>query len=216
MSLYSLLLSNSASALSLIKGYLTTPILAGVPISPTLWRPSSKAQVSRKVLVDVQGKKNVTDNVAPGPHEWDVEGYIGGAPFELTSRYMPSLSFARDLLDTAFYSRQMLSFLDVEHREWQVLMEDFQHERRADEQNRIFVRLHLVELNLIVTAITLGQDLPEVAAAASPAAGSDAGPPAGQGTTQASPLPANSLMFQTLGIGPNMVPSGPFGLVPLP
>ena len=71
----------------------------------------------------------MNDNVAPGPRVWTIEGYIGGIPGELTSLFMPSLILFRDILDTAFFSRQIVPFVDTEFKSHDVMIAKFSYRK---------------------------------------------------------------------------------------
>jgi hypothetical protein len=185
VSLYNLIASNAALAISLIKQFVLNPVLAGVPIQCYRYLFDGEADVSKQVLVNLQqGKQNVSDNVAPGPHEWQLEGYVGGMPVELSSQFMPSIASMRDLLDKAYLSRDSVTFFDKYQRAWTVMIVHFGYEIPPDTQNRLVVRLHLRELNsLTVSTVAAAQD--EIAAAANPPDGTVTGAPAILGNTQA-------------------------------
>jgi hypothetical protein len=165
-----------------VNQFVANPIIAGVPIQCFKYVPSQEAAVSKHVLVDMTvGKKQVNDNIAPGAHQWQIEGYIGGGgggellgipiPVELVGRYdlMPSINTMRNILDTAFQSRMTVSFVDRDHKVWPlVAIESFQQEIAPDVDNRLLVRLTIRELTVLsVTAV-----VNELLQAALPDAGS--------------------------------------------
>lgn len=158
MSIYTLIASGSAAALHLIRKFVAMPSLAGVRIEPTVFEPEIQSAVSKKVLVDLTlGKKTVNDNVAPGPHEWEIEGYIGGLPFEMSSVFMPSLRAFRDAIDAAVLSRQILTLIDLDYKSWPVLVERFRWRKTPDVANRIYVMLSLSEVNSLSVSISVGE-----------------------------------------------------------
>jgi hypothetical protein len=195
MSLINLVAGGAAAALALVKQYVGNPTLiyngASVPIQTFRYVPRIEADVSRKVLIDMTGKKFVTDNVAPGPHEWHIEGYIGGLPLELSSLFMPSIGVFRDVLDEAFLSRQPLDFYDADQKAWTlaggnpVLITVLEFEKLPDTENRLLVRIDLRELFFLSAQVTSISPLDKIASAATPTAGGAAGVPADSGATEA-------------------------------
>lgn len=183
MGLANLIASHSAVALTLIKQYIGVPWLAGVPISATRFRRSTRADVARHVLIDLTaGKQYVNDNVAPGPRTWEIAGYIGGLPLELTSLFMPSLNMFRDMIDKAYYSRQLVDFMDPDFKRWKVVIERFEYEKEPDTQNRLTIAVTLSEINVLTALIAPGDPsgLPSA-----PASGTEAGLPVAAGTVEA-------------------------------
>lgn len=192
MSLLNILASQVSRVFSFINQFGSSPVVAGVPIQVYKYVPRQNAEVSKHVLVDLTGgKKFVNDNIAPGPHEWQLEGYIGGFPIEAVGRYeiMPSINTMRDILDTAFQSRQTVTFIDADRKLWpMVAIEDFQQERTPDVQNRLQVRLTIRELNVLsVTAV-----VQQVASAAAPVVGSTDGATVSGPATAPELLPVDS------------------------
>ena len=202
MSLLNLIAEGSATALTVLRQYTGNPkVVYGdlvVPIQAFKYVTRESAVVSKKVLVDMTGKKNVTDNVAPGPHEWHMEGYIGGTPLELSILYMPSLGTYRDMLDAAYWSRQALDFYDADQKGWTlasghpVCIELFEYEKVPGEQNRLRVVLDLRELIFAEVQTSFVSPLDPVAATATPTDGGASGAPAAAGATEvtAEPTPA--------------------------
>ena len=200
MSFLNLIAEGSAAAVAVLQTYIGSPkIVYGdltVPIQAFRYVTRESAVVSKKVLVDMTGKKNVTDNVAPGPHEWHIEGYIGGTPLELSLLYMPSIATLRDILDAAYWSRQALDFYDADQRGWTLVsghpicIELFEWEKVPGEQNRLRVVLDLRELIFADVQTSLVSPLDPVAATATPTGAS--GSPVEGGATEvtADPTPA--------------------------
>jgi hypothetical protein len=193
MSLISILASDVSKVFAFVNQFAANPILAGVPIQCFKYVPSQEAAVSKHVLVDMTaGKKQVNDNIAPGPHQWQIEGYIGGEfPFEAVGRYdlMPSINTMRNILDTAFQSRMTVSFVDRDHKVWPlVAIESFEQEIAPDVDNRLLVRLTIQELTVLsVTAV-----VNELLQAALPDAGSIEGLTAPGPSAAAELLPVDS------------------------
>lgn len=193
MSIAQLIVNNSAVALSLIKGWAGQPNLNGVPIKSTRCDCIMDAEVSRHVLINLsQQLQNVMDNVAPGPRTWEIEGTIGGFPFELTSLYMPSLQLMITTLQGLFQSRQQMTFLDPYFNSAQVLISHFEYNFRAEVQNRVPVKISLVEITILTSQVGVGtiQGLTPsaTAGAALPSAGSGLTTPAAMGASGSTAL----------------------------
>lgn len=196
MSLLTLIASNAAAAINLVRAYVGNPTIVfngvSVPIQTYRYVPRIEAQVSTKVLVDMTGKKLVTDNVAPGPHEWHIEGYIGGMPIEFSSIWMPSIASFRDALDAAFLSRQPLDFYDADRKAWTllggnpVMITSLEFEKSPDTENRLIVRIDLRELRFLSAQISTVSPQDVVAQTATPANGGPAGLPASGGAQETS------------------------------
>jgi hypothetical protein len=195
MSIVNLIASNSAAAIALVKQYVGNPTIGFngvfVPIQCYRYVPRISAAVSKKILIDTTGKRQATDNVAPGTHEWHMEGYIGGLPFELSSLFMPSIANFRDTLDNAFLSRLPLDFYDADQKAWTnanghpVLIEDLEFEKLHDTENRLTVRISLREINFLTVTINTTTPQDPVTAAATPASGTSTGAPSQNGAQEA-------------------------------
>lgn len=206
MSISTLIASGAANALALIKQFVTNPTIGGVTVRATRFECVMEAEVSRKLLINLQanstgqgqqGLQNVFDNVAPGPRTWDVEGYVGGLPFELTSLYMPSLDFMTQRLDSIFNGRQATVLLAPSPtfgtlRTYNVLISRYSYRSDPNTANRAIVKLSLVEVTFYKVGIGPAGSTPALQANASPVAGGVSGAAADAGSTaaQASALPA--------------------------
>jgi hypothetical protein len=206
MSLLNVLSSNLSSVYALIKSYAMNPILAGVPIQTYQYRAHETAEVSKHVLVDLTGgKKFVNDNIAPGPHVWTLEGFIGGLPIELIGRpeLMPSLKFFRDMLETAYISRAPVQFVDADLFAWaNCAIEELEFENDPTVQNRVFVKVTVRELT-ILTATVSPTDL---AAQGTPDTGREAGGTGSAPSPAAQSVPMGTPFFKSL----PSTPSGQF------
>ena len=134
-------------ALKLIKDYLTQPSLAGITIMTEKYEEDKDAEVSQQILINSSGSKTiVNDNIAPKQRVWNVEGFIQGEPYEFSTFYMPSLARKKNLLDTAFYSRQPVQFKDKENKYHQVGIEKLTFTKEVDNQNTQPIRFSLREI----------------------------------------------------------------------
>jgi hypothetical protein len=165
-----LIATNLSFMFSIVQAWASQPKVSSVPIQTSRYRVRMTSEVSKHVLVDTTGlKKFVNDNVAPGPHEWYIEGYIGGeisgAAIEHIGRseLMPSIMLARAILESAYQSRAVVPFIDAEQKAWTtVVIQDFECEKTPDVQNRLMVRITLRELNILsASVLPAGVEKPE-------------------------------------------------------
>jgi hypothetical protein len=184
MSIATIIANSVSSALAVIKQFTAQPKINGMPIKTTRFDCIMEAEVSRHVLINLQQNlENVMDNVAPGPRTWEIEGYIGGLPIELTSLYMPSLKFFVDLLDTAFFSRQTVNLIDPDFRSFSVLISRFNYSGDPQVLNRVPVKISLVEVNVLKADVGQLASVPGLQANASPVPGQPFAAPAALGST---------------------------------
>ena len=188
MGLINVLASNVSSVYALVKSYTMNPIVAGVPVQCYQFRATETAEVSKHVLVDLTGGKHfINDNIAPGPHVWALEGYVGGLPIELVGRpeIMPSLRLMHYMLETAYASRAPVAFMDADLAAWPtVAIEELQFEKDPLVQNREIVKITLRELT-ILSANVFATDLQ---ANGSPQPGNEVG------ITATAPAPASATL----------------------
>jgi hypothetical protein len=196
VSIANLIASNSALALSLIKQIINAPVVGSVVIQASVFRCVTDAEVSRHVLIRSTDSElqSVTDSVAPGPRTWEIEGYVGGFPIELTSLYMPSLNLYIDLLYALFSSRAPTTLLDPFYRNISnVLISHFEYSKDPLEQNRVAVKMSMVEITVLTvesgTAQSLGQK-----GVVQPSDGGSYGSPAKLGSTGNSAVGTNLIV----------------------
>jgi hypothetical protein len=206
MSIATLIASGAANALSIIKQFVAQPNLAGMPIAATRFDCVMEADVSRHVVIDLtqNNKKNVMDNVAPGPRTWEIEGYIGGLLLELTSLYMPSLALATRLIDDLFQARTPTVLITPYFNSHNVLISRFEYSSVPDVQNRVPVRISLVEVTSLTANLAIIEATPSLQSLASPAAGSPLSAPLAAGVTE-SGVPQAQQLVTGLGTLPESV-----------
>jgi Dit-like phage tail protein len=184
MSLQTLIATINPIAITLVKKFLSQPIVGLVPIEATRFDCIMEAEVSRHVLINLQqGLQNVMDNVAPGPRTWEIEGYIGGFPVELSSQYMPSLFLMTTALDGIFNSRQTTTLVDPSSRLYQVMISRFQYSHDPAVANRVPIRLSLVEITILKAEIGTQASTPVDQVNSSSTPGKTGGAPASYGST---------------------------------
>ena len=175
------LIGQGGPVLQLIKNYLTQPTVAFVAIQATRFETTMEADVSKKVIIDLtRGKHIVNDNVAPGPRTWEVEGFVGGMPGELSSYFMPSLVIFTAMLEAAYLSRQQVPLKDPSGRMFQVVISRFWYSTQPEVQNRVPVRLTLQEIYTLSVLTLAANALPS----ATPLDGSLSGNSLSSGVTQ--------------------------------
>lgn len=185
--------SIGAVAINLVRQFINNPIVGGVPIQATRFECVMEAEVSRHVLVNLQqGLQNVMDNVAPGPRTWEIEGYVGGLPGELTSLFMPSLLIMTRALDAVFNSRRTTTLIHPTSTMSTVMISRFSYSYDPAVANRIPVKISLVEVTILTAEVGPSANVPAEQASASPVPGQANAAPAPMGSTpaQSQALPA--------------------------
>ena len=209
MSIATLIASASAVALSLIKQWIGQPNVGGIPVKTTVFRCVMDAEVSRHVLINLMGGlQNVMDNVAPGPRTWEIEGTLGGLPMEFTSLYMPSIKAEVDLMDSTFQSRQQTTLLDPDFRSFNVFISHFEYEYDPSVQNRMKIKLSLVEVFILQASTAPLGTVPPLQQNASAPAGSSMAAPLNSGSTSANVLTSSTVVPSTITAIPGL--SGPW------
>jgi hypothetical protein len=184
MSIATLIASNLSSFVSVVKQFTSNPKINGLPIQAVRFDCVMEAEVSRHVLINLQQNlENVFDNVAPGPRTWEIEGYVGGLPIELSSLYMPSLKFFVDLLDGVFNSRTPCNLIDPSFRSYSVLISRFKHSTTPGVQNKVAVSMSLVEVTVLKASVGPLATVPDLQSAASATPGLPNAAPAVLGAT---------------------------------
>jgi hypothetical protein len=184
MSIATLIASDAAIALTLIKQWIGQPNVGGIPVKSTRFDCVMDAEVSRHVLINLAGGlQNVMDNVAPGPRTWEIEGTLGGLPGEFTSLYMPSIKAEVDLMDKTFQSRTQTTLIDPDYRSFDVFISHFEYNYDPSIQNRIKVKLSLVEVFILQASTAPLGTVPALQQNASPSSGSSNAAPTNMGST---------------------------------
>lgn len=141
-----------ASALRLARNLLTLPALAFIPIHPSDFTTTREAEISTQLLIsqEVGGKEYITDNIAPGPRYWKINGYISGIPYaELTNWFMPSLLLQKLVIDTAYKSRKPVIFRTTDGEVVNVLIKQCVFIEEADNMNTVKISALVQEYNFL-------------------------------------------------------------------
>lgn len=161
-----LITQGSPAALNLVKSLLNRPMLINlgkiggmegqglpfaIPLETEDHSQDGSAQVSESLLITKDQKTNVADNVAPGPWEWNMSGYIPGIPLlEPTNFFTPFVTLNTNLLKLAFKKGYVLVFKDIDAEIYTyTVIKSLSIKTQADCRNATPFRMTLRELNLL-------------------------------------------------------------------
>jgi hypothetical protein len=174
INLTSMFLSNSGTAMKMVKEYMSTPMLANIYIYCESYKESMPTQISKQVVINASGSRNViNDNMAIEPKVWTLKGYIKPYGYEYTTYFMPSLERQKSKLEEARDSRAALRFKDKNNKYHDVGIEKIDFDSLPDTQNALPVEMTLVELNVLNTTAGV---LDQVETHATSEPGTDNGP----------------------------------------
>lgn len=155
------IISGNSAALQMVKTALTTPTLINInpdqgmpyalPLECETFEQSGSAQVSESLLIIKNGKKNITDNVAPGSWTWDISGYIpGNKLLEVTNFYTPFVRLNTDILQQWFEKGAVLKFKDMDNRfHSNVVIQNLRVSHQKDCANAAPFTMTIKELNVV-------------------------------------------------------------------
>lgn len=155
------LISGSQVALNLAKTMLTAPMLMNtditqggffsIPLETETHVQHIASEVSTSLLITKLGKKNVSDNIAPGAWGWTLTGYIPGiTELEPTSYYTPFVKLYRDFIRRAAEKGYILQFRDVDNNIYKrVAIASLSIDTKADCKNKTPFSMELVEINVL-------------------------------------------------------------------
>jgi hypothetical protein len=161
MSLVSQIISGSAAAISIAQNYLLSPFVAGVRIETVGYKEIMDNDISEQVIIDAdKGKMYQTDNVAPKPKMWTIQGYLTptiAEVFAFSPLLMPSLFLQKQVLRDARSSRQPIPFIPLNKEELNnpitgALMVSIKHidfDTLPDVQNKVPVNITLKEVPIL-------------------------------------------------------------------
>lgn len=140
------IITGNPQALMYAKSLLTDPMLtvkiggATFPITLEVETclQNGNAAVSEQLVVTNEGKKYITDNVAPGSWSWTLSGYISGVdPLEPSSFFKPTVQFLCDIIRKAFKNGVSAIYKDIDCCLYNnVVIEDLTLEHRSDCKNK--------------------------------------------------------------------------------
>ena len=126
------------------------------------YKLGAEAEVSTQVLIAVNAdgtsnKQYITDNVAPGPRKWQIEGFIttsdiSSAVFSAVNLtgFDSSISLQLEALWQAFYSRSTFLFQDADGRKYpNVAIVSLDFDKDPLTQNKVPINITLQEVNIL-------------------------------------------------------------------
>jgi hypothetical protein len=155
------LIRGSQVALNLAKTMLTLPMLMNIdvtqgglfaiPLETETHVQHIASEVSTSLLITKLGKKNVSDNIAPGAWGWTLTGYIPGiTDLEPTSYYTPFVKLYRDFIRRAAANGYILMFKDIDNNIYRrVAIASLSIDTKADCKNKTPFSMELVEINVL-------------------------------------------------------------------
>ena len=126
-----------------------------IPLLCETIQQSATAQVSESLVISINAKKQISDNVAPGSRSWHLTGYIpGNIAAELSNRYQPFLQFNYGVLWDWFNHGAVLIFKDGYAQIFKnVVIKDLQTSQQKDSANAIPFSMTLKEINTLTMGV---------------------------------------------------------------
>lgn len=155
------LIQGSQAALKLAKSLLTTPVLMNlditqgalfaIPLETEVHQQHITSEVSQSLLITKLGKKNITDNIAPGAWGWTLSGYIPGVTaLEPTALWTPMATLYRDFIKRAAQNGYVLTYKDADNNIYKrVAIASLLIDTKADCKNKTPFSMELVEINVL-------------------------------------------------------------------
>ena len=156
-----LVIAGDPAAKKLVQSALTNPVLLntdseqGTPFSIVLecenLKQTSVAQVSENLLIMQDGKKNITDNIAPSGWEWHLSGYIiGNKILEPSNYYTPIVMLNTDILRQWYRKGAVLAFKDANAQLYEnVVIKNLELQMQKDARNVYPFSMILKEVSLL-------------------------------------------------------------------
>ena len=155
--------SGNRQALALAKTLVTTPTLINInplqgalyalPLDVEVNQKSASAEVSESLVIAMDVKKFINDNIAPGSRSWQLSGYIKGIPrLEPSNYFQPFVQLHTDILWNWFRNGAILIFKDGNAQIYQrVVIKSLQTSQQKDSANATPFTMTLKEINLMDT-----------------------------------------------------------------
>lgn len=155
--------SGNKRALALAKTLVTTPTLINIditqgavyalPLEVETNQKSASAEVSESLVIAMDVKKFINDNIAPGSRSWQLNGYIKGIPrLEPSNYFQPFVQLHTDILWNWFRHGAILIFKDGNAQIYQrVVIKSLQTSQQKDSANATPFTMTLKEINLMDT-----------------------------------------------------------------
>ena len=186
------IISGSAAALEAALSFLSLPRLTclvppwTIALETENARQHGEARVAENVLIsslpEYASKAYVSDNVAPGPWSWHLDGFIpGNVLAEPTNLYTPIVRMNVNNIRNAFKRGSILQFKDGDNHIYEnVVIQSLDIDTKADCRNKVPFAMVLKEINILDS---IGGDI--VAAASTIEAGTAGGEATKVGSTAA-------------------------------
>ena len=166
------IISGNRKALALAKTMITTPTLINVeptqgalyaiPLDAETNQQRASAEVSESLVIAMDAKKFLSDNVAPGSRSWTLSGYIKGIPrLEPTNYFQPYVMLHTQILWGWFNKGAVLWFKDGDSKIYpRVVIKDLQTAQQKDSANATPFTMTLKEINVMdTTALNFADNL---------------------------------------------------------
>ena len=186
------IITGNPRAIAYAKTLLTDPALVFkmngvpffIPLEVETCQQTGDAVVSEQLVITSEGKKYISDNIAPSPWSWTISGYLSGTEaLEPTNFFKPSVQFQADVIRKAFKEGILCYYKDIDCRPYDnVAIQSLTIETRGECQNKKPFQMVLKQVEVLESkagAIT------RIEALSSPESGSAGGTTAefGQGGT---------------------------------
>ena len=157
------IVEGNRKALALAKTLITTPTLInidptqgatyGIPLDAETNLQRASAEVSESLVIAMDTKKFVSDNVAPGSRSWTLNGYIRGIPrLEPSNYFQPYVMLHTQILWGWFNKGAVLWFKDGDSKIYpRVVIKDLQTAQQKDSANATPFTMTLKEINVMDT-----------------------------------------------------------------
>ena len=157
------IIEGNRKALALAKTLITTPTLFnvdptqgatyGIPLDVETNQQRASAEVSESLVIAMDAKKFISDNVAPGSRSWQLSGYIRGIPrLEPTNYFQPYVMLHTQILWGWRNKGAVLWFKDGDSKIYpRVVIKDLQTAQQKDSANATPFTMTLKEINVMDT-----------------------------------------------------------------
>ena len=157
------IVNGNRKALALAKTLVTTPTLInvdptqgatyGIPLDVETNQQRASAEVSESLVIAMDTKKFISDNVAPGSKSWQLSGYIRGIPrLEPSNYFQPYVMLHTQILWGWFNKGAVLWFKDGDSKIYpRVVIKDLQTAQQKDSANATPFTMTLKEINVMDT-----------------------------------------------------------------
>lgn len=157
------IIEGNRKALALAKTLITTPTLInvdptqgatyGIPLDVETNQQRASAEVSESLVIAMDAKKFISDNVAPGSRSWTLSGYIRGIPrLEPSNYFQPYVMLHTQIIWGWFNKGAVLWFKDGDSKIYpRVVIKDLQTAQQKDSANATPFTMTLKEINVMDT-----------------------------------------------------------------